>query len=43
MKAGDIGGYRERLERTVFNPLTQTSVGFYLLVLVLLGVVGWGL
>jgi molybdopterin-containing oxidoreductase family membrane subunit len=43
MKAGDIGGYRERLERTIFNPLTQTSVGFYLLVLVLLGVVGWGL
>ena len=35
-------GYQERLQRTVLSPLTQTSRGYYALVLFLLAVVAWG-
>ena len=36
-------GYHERLERTVLNPLAQTSQGYYAFVLFLVMVVAWGL
>ncbi len=36
-------GYHERLERTVLNPLAQTSQGYYAFVLFLAMVVAWGL
>ncbi len=35
--------YGERLERVVLNPLSQTSKGYYGLVLVLLAIAAWGL
>ncbi len=35
--------YRQRLERTTLNPLTQTTRGYYALVLFLLAVVAWGI
>jgi molybdopterin-containing oxidoreductase family membrane subunit len=40
-KAG-VQSYRQRLEATVANPLTYTSKGYYLFVLFLFAVVGWG-
>ncbi len=43
MRARVIEGYQERLERTVLNPLTQTSTGYYAFILFLLTVVAWGL
>lgn len=35
--------YRERLERTILNPLAQTNKGYYVFVLFLFAVVAWGL
>ncbi len=35
--------YHQRLERTVLNPLVQTSTVYYAFVLLLLGIVAWGL
>ena len=43
MRARGAGGYRERLERTMLNPLTQTSTVYYAFVTFLLVVVAWGL
>ena len=43
MRTRGIEGYHQRLERTVLNPLTQTSRGYYVFVLFLLAVVAWGL
>lgn len=37
-----VESYRQRLERTALNPLTQTSQGYYAFVLFLLAVVAWG-
>src|ERR1035437_1570889 len=37
-----VQSYRQRLEATVANPLTYTSRGYYLFVLLLLAIVGWG-
>ena len=34
--------YRERAERTILNPLTQTTSGYYAFVLFLLAVIAWG-
>ena len=38
-----IESYHERLENTVLNPLTQTSKSYYILVLLLLVIIAWGL
>ncbi len=43
MRARLAESYNERLERTVLNPLTQTTRGYYAFILVLLAVVAWGL
>ncbi len=37
-----VESYRQRLERTVLNPLAQTSKGYYAFVLFLFAVVAWG-
>ncbi len=42
MRARGIEGFRERLERTVLNPLAQTTNGYYVFVLFLLVVIAWG-
>ena len=41
MRAG-AESYRERLERTVLNPLRQTTTSYYAFVAFLLGIVAWG-
>ncbi len=38
-----VESYRQRLTRTVLNPLTQTDMGYYAVILFLLAVVAWGL
>ncbi len=43
MRARVLEGYRERLERTVLSPLTQTTNVYYVFILFLLAVVAWGL
>ena len=43
MRARGVEGYQQRLERVVLNPLTQTSIFYYVFVLFLLAVVAWGL
>lgn len=43
MRLRGAEGYSERLERTVLNPLSQTTRGYYVFVLLLLAVVAWGL
>ena len=42
MRARGVEGYQQRLERVVLNPLTQTSIFYYVFVLFLLAVVAWG-
>ncbi len=42
MRARVAESYNERLERTVLNPLTQTTRGYYAFILVLLAVIAWG-
>jgi len=42
VRARAAGDFRGRLESTILTPLTQSSRGYYALVLFLLAVVGWG-
>ncbi len=42
MQTRVVEGYRERLERHLLNPITQTTRGFYILVACLLAVIAWG-
>ncbi|MBI4186161.1 MAG: polysulfide reductase NrfD [Chloroflexi bacterium] len=43
MKARAVEGFNQRLERTVFSPLTHTTKGYYAFVLLLMAIVAWGL
>lgn len=43
MRAALAEGYQERLKRVILSPLERSSTGYYLLVMVLVAVVGWGL
>ncbi len=43
MRARGPESYRERLDRTVFNSLSQTSGRYYAFILILLAIVAWGL
>lgn len=43
MRPRTAEGHHERLERTVLNPLRQTGTGYYVFVLLLLGIVGLGI
>ena len=42
MRARAFETYTERLERTVLNPLVQTSRGYYIFILFLLVIIAWG-
>ena len=42
MRVRAVETYTERLERTVLNPLAQTSRGYYVFILFLLAIITWG-
>ncbi|MBI4284702.1 MAG: polysulfide reductase NrfD [Chloroflexi bacterium] len=42
MRVRRVESPRERAERLILNPLSRTSPGYYLLVLVLLAIIAWG-